>query len=201
MSLSSESVASNMLTEERSCDEQKKRTSQKTVEAHDVLATFMDCRQRLLNLATRILGCHHSAEDVVQDAYVKMIQASAECEIKHPVSYLHQIVRNLAIDRFRRMAWETHNFANENDGLQISEPAQIPETILIGRQHVRMISEALAELPKRTQTAFALYSVDGYTQREIAKKLDVSPTLVNFMIRDAQKHCRNVKSTDQLCHE
>jgi RNA polymerase sigma-70 factor (ECF subfamily) len=31
----------------------------------------------------------------------------------------------------------------------------------------------------------------GHTQREIAQMLDVSPTLVNFMIRDALDHCRS----------
>ncbi len=159
-----------------------------------VVAAFIEYRQRLLKLAARILGCQSSAEDVVQDAYIKMLQASAAFEIKYPISYLHQVVRNLAIDRFRRTALELRNFTSENDGLQIPEPAQVPETIIIDRQHVRMVVHALSELPERTQTAFSLYSVDGYTQREIAKKLNVSPTLVNFMIRDAQSHCRNAMS-------
>jgi RNA polymerase sigma factor (sigma-70 family) len=159
-----------------------------------VVSAFIECRQRLLKLAARILGCQYSAEDVVQDAYIKMLQASATFEIKYPISYLHQVVRNLAIDRFRRTALELRNFTNEDDGLQIAEPAQVPETIVIDRQHVRMVAHALSELPERTQTAFSLYSVDGYTQREIAKKLNVSPTLVNFMIRDAQSHCRNAMS-------
>jgi RNA polymerase sigma factor (sigma-70 family) len=159
-----------------------------------VVAAFTEYRQRLLKLAAKILGCQHSAEDVVQDAYIKMLQASATFEIKYPISYLYQVVRNLAIDRFRRTAFELRNFTNEADGLQIPEPAQVPETIIIDRQHVRIVAHALSELPERTQTAFSLYSVDGYTQREIAKKLNVSPTLVNFMIRDAQSHCRNAMS-------
>ncbi len=54
-----------------------------------------------------------------------------------------------------------------------------------------MLFEALAQLPERTQCAFKLYMLEGYSQRDVAKQFGVSPTLVNFMIRGALKHCRD----------
>jgi RNA polymerase sigma-70 factor (ECF subfamily) len=38
--------------------------------------------------------------------------------------------------------------------------------------------------------AFEMYRIRGMTQKDIAVTLGVSPTLVNFMIRDAMTHCR-----------
>ncbi len=37
-----------------------------------------------------------------------------------------------------------------------------------------------------------MYRLHGVPQKDIAKELGVSPTLVNFMIRDALVHCRKV---------
>lgn len=139
----------------------------------------------------KILGCPYGAEDVVQDAYIKAIETAAASEIKRPVSYLYQIVRNLAIDHYRRASLENRYFASEEEGAQIVDLTRTPETIVIDRQCLRILVEALADLPQRTQCAFELYSLGGLTQREVAKRLNVSPTLVNFMIRDALRHCRD----------
>lgn len=40
-----------------------------------------------------------------------------------------------------------------------------------------------------------MYRLHGMPQKDIAKELEVSPTLVNFMIRDALVHCRKVSDT------
>jgi RNA polymerase sigma factor (sigma-70 family) len=151
---------------------------------------FMEHRCRLEKHAAKILGSPHSAEDVVQDAYIKAVETAATREIERPASYLYQIVRNLAIDHYRRAILESRYFTSEEEGSEIVDSTGSPETIVIERLQLRSLAAALADLPKRTQRAFELHSIDGYTQREVAKQLNVSPTLVNFMIRDALKHCR-----------
>jgi RNA polymerase sigma-70 factor (ECF subfamily) len=40
-----------------------------------------------------------------------------------------------------------------------------------------------------------MYRLHGVPQKDIAKELGVSPTLVNFMIRDALLHCRKVSGS------
>ena len=40
-----------------------------------------------------------------------------------------------------------------------------------------------------------LTRVEGLTQREVALAIGVSPTLINFMLKDALAHCRG--SLDQ----
>ncbi|MCP1572419.1 RNA polymerase factor sigma-70 [Herbaspirillum rubrisubalbicans] len=151
---------------------------------------FIGQRQRLREAAQRILGCPHRAEDVVQDAYLKIHEVPASFDIRQPQAYLLRIVRNLAIDRHRRSAFESDVFAAEEDGLAVHEEAQGPEAIAIGRQTLARISQALDSLPARTRRAFELYRLAGLSQREIASELGVSVTLVNFLIRDALASCR-----------
>ncbi len=60
-------------------------------------------RPRLLRAATRLLGAA-DAEDAVQDAYLRALQASAT-ELRVAPAWLLTVVRHLAIDRLRRREW------------------------------------------------------------------------------------------------
>jgi RNA polymerase sigma-70 factor (ECF subfamily) len=49
----------------------------------------------------------------------------------------------------------------------------------------------LSSLPARTQNAFEMVRLSNMTLKEAAQKLEVSQTLVHFMVRDATQHCLN----------
>lgn len=157
----------------------------------DLGRVFVAQRSQLKAVALKILGNVHRAEDVVQDAYLKLLEAPVATEVHQPVAYLFQLVRNLAIDRHRRAALETQVFTVEEDGLHVPHRSGSPETQVIYRQQLRLVSDALASLPERTRRAFELYRLGGLTQREVAHELGISATLVNFMIRDAMTCCRD----------
>jgi RNA polymerase sigma-70 factor (ECF subfamily) len=156
----------------------------------DLVDIFVAHRNQLCHVATKILGSRERAEDVVQDAYLKVMEVRAVFVVKQPVAYIFRIVRNLAIDHYRRATLESGVFTVEEEGQHVPSTSGTPETIAISRQHLSLVALALDQLPERTRRAFDLYRMGGHTQREIAEMLEVSPTLVNFMIRDAVGHCR-----------
>ncbi|MFC4314155.1 sigma-70 family RNA polymerase sigma factor [Steroidobacter flavus] len=161
----------------------------------DIEDTFLQHWSQLRSAAQAIVGVREAAEDVTQSAYVKVLEISGELTVRQPVGFCFQVVRNLAIDHRRRAALESHVFMDESHGEAVPAQLASPEQSLITQQHVRMVEEVLDALPARTRVAFTLYRLNGMTQREIAKELDVSPTLVNFMIRDAidaLKRCRGL---------
>ncbi len=152
---------------------------------------FTANRQTLVNAAARIIGCTSHAEDVVHDAFLKLHTVGVTSSIRSQTKYLMQVVRNLAIDHYRRRALEQRHSAAEEEGLAAATPeAATPEAINLNHQTISVVSAALAELPERTRYAFEMHRLQGQTQCEIARSLGVSPTLVNFMIRDALIHCR-----------
>ncbi|MBU8409578.1 RNA polymerase factor sigma-70 [Pseudomonas aeruginosa] len=148
-----------------------------------LLQAFVDNRTILVKIAARITGCRSRAEDVVQDAFFRL--------------QLFQIVRNLAIDHYRKQALEQKYSGPEEEGLNVVIQGASPETSHINYATLEHIADALTELPKRTRYAFEMYRLHGVPQKDIAKELGVSPTLVNFMIRDALVHCRKVTAERQ----
>lgn len=116
---------------------------------------------------------------------------------KAQLSYLFQIVRNLAIDHYRKQALEQKYSGPEEEGLNVVIQGASPEASHINYATLEHIADALTELPGRTRYAFEMYRLHGVPQKDIAKELGVSPTLVNFMIRDALVHCRKVTAERQ----
>jgi RNA polymerase sigma-70 factor (ECF subfamily) len=158
-----------------------------------LLQAFIENRQILVKIAARITGCRSRAEDVVQDAFFRLQSApEITSSFKAQLSYLFQIVRNLAIDHYRKQSLELKYSGPEEEGLNVVIHGASPETSHINFSTLESIADALSELPPRTRYAFEMYRLHGVPQKDIAKELGVSPTLVNFMIRDALVHCRKI---------
>ncbi|MEE1866556.1 MULTISPECIES: RNA polymerase factor sigma-70 [Pseudomonas] len=160
-----------------------------------LLQAFVDNRSILVKIAARITGCRSRAEDVVQDAFFRLSSAPPiTSSFKAQLSYLFQIVRNLAIDHYRKQSMELRYSGSEEEGLNVVIQGASPEATHMNFATLENIADALNELPERTRYAFEMYRLHGVAQKDIAKELGVSPTLVNFMIRDALVHCRKVSN-------
>lgn len=153
---------------------------------------FITHRRALVDAAARIVGCRWRAEDLAQDAFLKLSEIDKQSDIQQPLHYLFRMVRNHAIDSTRRTALETRycDRCDEDEVANICSPRPTPEAMLIQQETLDMLDRALDGLPERTRTAFSLHRIDGETQKAVAERLGVSPTLVNFMIRDAHIHCQ-----------
>ncbi|WP_187805812.1 sigma-70 family RNA polymerase sigma factor [Aquipseudomonas alcaligenes] len=148
-------------------------------------------RRALVDSAQALLGCRARAEDVVQDAFLKLWESGDQHAIQEPIRYLFRMVRNLAIDRLRRLALEGRYRFDEEPLEELPAPQSTPEQAAIGELEWQRMHQAIGELPERTRTVFTMSQLEGYSQREVATHLNASPTLVHFLLRDALLHCRN----------
>jgi RNA polymerase sigma factor (sigma-70 family) len=165
-------------------------TSRDDAAANGLLRTMICHRATLVSVANRILRCRHLAEDVVQDAALKACQIEAGAAPECPLRFSCSVVRNLAIDRARRCALERRHAAPAELGDDVAATGDDPLHHVESRQALDVVLAALAELPTRTRMAFEMHRFHDVPQKNIAVALGVSPTLVNFMIRDAQNLCR-----------
>lgn len=157
-----------------------------------LLAVLVEKRAVLLSTAAMITGSWSRAEDVMQDAYLRLVNVSkgALPSKAHVVSYVFQVIRNLAIDCYRKQELEQRYLCTEEEGLDVDTGGDTPDNIHCSLETLDIIDKALSELPRRTRYAFEMYRLQGVQQKQIAQELGVSTTLVNFMIRDALIHCK-----------
>ena len=153
------------------------------------LALYLEHRGSLVNYANGIVRDRAGAEDVVQEAWLRFSAAVGsdrpEFEISLPVSYLYRIVRNLALDWVSRSRGPGTRVATMDE---IQHDAPSPERVLFYRDELRVLADALAELPDRTQLAFRLYRLEGHTLQQVADRLGVSVVRVHQLVKEAILH-------------
>ncbi|MDR5753401.1 MULTISPECIES: RNA polymerase factor sigma-70 [unclassified Caballeronia] len=146
-------------------------------------------RQMLVNVARGYVGCASRAEDVVHDVFVQLIDFAEQDSVRQPMGYIARMVRNASIDACRRQSLENTYRADEQAGLDVPSQELTPEAKVQARDTLRRVCDALAQLPARSRTAFEMVRLSEETLQSTARALNVSQTLVHFMVRDAQKHC------------
>jgi RNA polymerase sigma-70 factor (ECF subfamily) len=147
----------------------------------------------LLWTCQKILNCPKRAEDALQDAFIRLSQLEPKqtLGIKRPEGYLFQVVRNISIDHKRRLNKEDGYLSELTSQFEIPDSANGPEQTLDEYSLLNSIENSLARLPKRTREIFEIYRHGDLNQKEISNKYDISPTLVNFLIKDAIISCRS----------
>jgi len=155
-------------------------------------ALYTSHRGALVKYAAGIVGDRNSAEDVVQEAYLRLDSISRGRSLDEPVGYLYRVVRNLAIDGRRRMRREAAVVVRGADaaaGLAADGTAS-PEDIAAARDELRLLAAAMAELPERTRIALEMRRFGGSKLREIAAHLGVSVTVAHELVAEGIAHCR-----------
>ena len=157
-----------------------------------MLAGYMAHRGALGNYANGIVGDRADAEDVVQEAWVRYGTAAQRRTLDEPVGYLYRIVRNLAIDSYRRRRREERVVepATAKADETTADDAPSPETAAVAKDELRLLSEAMAELPERTRIALEMRRFGGCKLKEIAAHLGISVTVAHDIIASGIAHCR-----------
>lgn len=151
---------------------------------------YAEHRAELVDYARRILGDASAAEDVVQDAWLRMRSLDAGRVLDEPRGYFYRIIRNLALDRLRvgqreRRRGEAGSVVLED--LAADTPS--PEREASARDELRVVLESLAELPERTQTALRMHRIEGRKLKDIAAHLGVSIALAHGLVAEGMAHC------------
>jgi len=152
-------------------------------------AVYIEHRDELLNYANKFLQDRSIAEDVVQEAWLRLSARDGQGEeITHTLRYLYSIVRNLALDWGRRATREAPVAPDSPTWRGLAAPAPSAEEVLLRRDEFRSVMEALSELPERTQLAFRLYKFEEKTLQEIADLLNVSVSRAHQLVREGLVH-------------
>lgn len=158
----------------------------------DPSSWFIAHRSRLVDYATGLIGSRTHAEDLVQEAWLRFDEVTRQRILSEPLAYLYRIVRNLALDGHRRRRREERIFVDtdlEAAATSGASPAT-PERLALYRDQLRLLDEALNDLPKRTRIAFEMHRFGGCKLREIAAFLDISLPRAGALVAEAVQHCK-----------
>ena len=157
-----------------------------------VEAYFTKRANLVLFLAART-GSHATAEDLVQELYIKVAALDPNLETTSPNAMLYRMAINLAHDSVRSQkrsevrdtAWR-QDVRTDLGGEEVAEDPNA-EQVVISRERLLEILKAIAELPPQRQKAFRLYRLEGMTQAEAARMMGISVKAIEGHISAAMK--------------
>ncbi|MFG6449096.1 sigma-70 family RNA polymerase sigma factor [Roseateles sp. BYS180W] len=148
-------------------------------------SAFVGHREPLRRAALAIVGSPERADDVLQDAYLRLHGVSEATSVRQPLHFCFRVVRNLALDHWRKASFESDLMAAQEEAEHVPATQATPEQHAISRQLLALVDRVINNLPTRTQKAFELYHLSGLTQRDIGREMGVSTGLVNALLREA----------------
>ncbi|TXR48035.1 sigma-70 family RNA polymerase sigma factor [Phyllobacterium endophyticum] len=153
-----------------------------------LVETLIKYKPKLITIANDVLHSHVQSEDVFQDAIVKACTMRSTC-IHCPIGYACRMVYNLALDEARRRSHDKLKMTTIDDADTLPAANVSALDCIVATETLHEVLSSLKNLPRRTHEAFIRHRVEGIPQKDIAKELGVSRTLVNFMIKDAHRSC------------
>ncbi|RII76190.1 sigma-70 family RNA polymerase sigma factor [Pseudomonas monteilii] len=157
-----------------------------------LLASFQEHYDDLLQFLTRRMSDRQRAADVAQETYLKLVKIDEQAlPVLHARSFIFRVAGNLAIDALRREQRLAASHDDCDGAGELACPAPAPEAMLLARERLQILDDALLKLPDNARQALLLNRVEGLTQAQIAQRLGVSESMVAKYIGQALRHCRD----------
>jgi RNA polymerase sigma-70 factor (ECF subfamily) len=133
----------------------------------------------MYRLAARLLGDAQEAEDVLQDAFARVLEQlrrgafRGDCTLS---TWLYRVVTNVALNRQRGA--RAHAAHRELSPSGEPTSAMSPEAAVA----LRELAEAMSELPDDQRAALVLKEIEGLPSREVAEVMERSEGAVEQLL-------------------
>lgn len=142
---------------------------------------------RAAGLARRMVGSDADAEEVVQEALLRVwINAPRWRPLAAFRTWFYRIVLNLCLSRRRKPA----TFSLDEAG-EVVDPSMGPAEHFEHQERNRRIADAIAALPERQRAAIVLTYREGLSNAEVAAIVDTSVSGVETLLVRARRSLRS----------
>ena len=171
------------------CDEVESHVESNAVAVSEL---FREHNRVLLGYLRSRLGSLQEAQEVAQEAYVRVLQLHEPGPPGLLRAYLFKTATNLAIDRLRhrrvrqrseeqpQLFEELNNTRGESD-----DPAEQ----LLAREQADQLLGYLQELPIKCRQVMNLHRFEGISQRDVSTRLGMSERMVRRYVTYAMVYC------------
>jgi RNA polymerase sigma factor (sigma-70 family) len=133
-------------------------------------------------------------DELLQETYARLLVAGATAQpnVRSMRAFCLTVARNVALDWLRHRQIVPIELVADMEALDVlDEGAQIEE-IVNAHQELSLLASAVEQLPTRCRQVFTLRKVYGYSQKEIAERLQISENTVEQHLTKAARRCAQV---------
>ena len=153
---------------------------------HNTVRRYHDS---LINFLRKRLRTPEDANDVAQEAYIRMMQYQNSRDVRSPSSMLFRIAINVANDLGRSEQVRHASDQCSLDAVELVSDTPSPEREISARQDLELLRSAIEDLPPKCRQAFLLSRVRRMTYPQIAVHCGISVKMVEKHISRALAVC------------
>jgi RNA polymerase sigma factor (sigma-70 family) len=126
--------------------------------------------RKMMTVCMRYCDSREEAEDVLQDAFVKVFQRISQWQGSGPLGgWIRTVVVNTALTHIRSQ----HKWRNSTD-LDAAEDLDADDVDAVSQMNAEALMELIDKMPKGYKTVFNLFAVEGYGHKDIGDMLGIS---------------------------
>ena len=156
---------------------------------------FLAQRTPLLRTLERMVNNPSTAEDLLQETYLRVTRALSERTVDHLEPFVFQTARNLALDHLRARRIQSRTLVDDVP-LDVVNNVVAPQSSAEDAAHAERMLErlnvSLRSLSPRQQQIFILSRLHGHSYQDIAQRLDVSLSTVQKELKLIMAICVGV---------
>lgn len=157
------------------------------MDAESFKKEFLPYHRKLYCVAYRLLENADDAEDLVQEAYLKLWdKRDGLSAVSSPEAFSVTLVKNMCFDLLR-----SGKYLSSRQTVDLTAVREMPQTDnLEARDEVRQVKEIITRLPEQQQRIVNLRDVKGCSYEEIEQMTGLNPTNVRVLLSRARKRIR-----------
>jgi RNA polymerase sigma-70 factor (ECF subfamily) len=150
---------------------------------------FAALESPLLSYALRLIGGREVAEDLVQEAFMKLHTQFAE--VREPRRWLYRTVHNLALNHRRDSAklipLASPRDENEPPAPDTADPKPLPDEQIARIEGIGLVRLSLAALDERSRELIRLKFTEDLSYAEISVRTGLKTGHVGYLLHHALK--------------
>lgn len=150
---------------------------------------YMPYHQKLYRVAFRLLEDAFDAEDIVQEAYIKLWNKRNElAQVENSEAYCVILLRNLCLDFLRT---KKKNLFQSTEDVVISDNLILSDEIEISDE-INHIESIINLLPDQQRKVIKMRHFDNYSNEEIEEIMGLSSVNVRVLMSRARKKVKEL---------
>lgn len=126
--------------------------------------------QGMYIIANRYVKDQHAAEDIMQDAFIKVFKRIDTYKGEVSIgAWIKKIVINQCIDFLKKRKIDMVGFEDKYFEVETQNSWTVDDKV-----NIEMIIQAIEALPEKYKLVLKLYLLEGYDHQEIAQVLDIT---------------------------
>lgn len=142
-------------------------------------------KRAVYNTAYRMMGSREDAEDVSQEAFVRMYNSLSKYNPEYKfITWAMKVTTNLCLDSLRKRKGE---MVSIDDSFEIKDEKDTPEEEYIRKENQKLVQDAIMKLPDKYREFLILFHQRNLSYQEIIDITGESLTIVKNRLYRARQ--------------